>query len=73
VFRTITTGSSASLTVMKSLVSINLAGSMMSEYKGQVESISSPTPIALYNVIITKGNPNRQNYILHTVTNQRKA
>jgi hypothetical protein len=48
---------------MKSLVSINSAGSMMSEYKGHVDSISSPTPIALYNVIIPKGNPNRQNYI----------
>ena len=43
----------------------------MSEYKGQVDSISSP--IALYNVIIPKGNPNSQNYILHTVTSQRKA
>lgn len=71
VFRTITTGSSASLTVTKPLVSINLSGSTLSGKKGQADSISSP--IALYNVIIPEGNPNRQNYILHTVTDQRKG
>lgn len=42
------------------IISTNLAGSMLSEYKGQVDSLSSP--IALYIVIYQKEILGAQNY-----------